>query len=82
MLSWRELDAYQERHNALLREAEQERLVQIALKGRSHAAHPHHRALHWLGQHLIAWGTRLQARDGQHHPEFRLQSEPAGRACD
>ncbi len=48
-----------ERHKDLLREAENDRLVDMASTiGGQH--HWHYRALAFIGSRLIAWGNRLQ----------------------
>jgi hypothetical protein len=59
MLNWQDVLARQERHQDLLREAEQERLVRQMVAGRDRF---YSRALAWLGRQLVAWGWRLQQR--------------------
>ena len=61
MLLWSDVLARQERAKGLLREAEQERLARQAPAGREQR-HVANRMLSWLGQRLVAWGTRLQKR--------------------
>ena len=64
MFSWNDVLAQQERYVDLRREVERERLVRHALNGRERRARPHRHMLAWLGQRLVAWGWRLQARYG------------------
>jgi len=57
---WGEAAMRHEQYKDLLREAERERLIQQVL-----AAYESHLSLAtctlaWLGQRLVAWGTRLQ----------------------
>jgi hypothetical protein len=62
MLPWSDVLVRQQRALNLLREAEQECLARQALadRGQRRAAN---RMRSWLGQRLVAWGTRLQKRD-------------------
>jgi hypothetical protein len=64
MFSWNDVLAHQERYVDLRREVERERLVRVALNERERRARPHRHMLAWLGQRLVAWGWRLQARYG------------------
>jgi hypothetical protein len=66
VLSWNDVLAQQERYLDLRREAERERLVRQVLNGRERRARPYRHMLAWLGQRLVAWGWRLQARYGPH----------------
>jgi hypothetical protein len=51
-----------ERYKELLREAEQERLVQQVLAGREKRDGFYRPALVWLGCRLVEWGKSLQQR--------------------
>lgn len=62
MLNWRDVLVQQERHQDLLREAEQERLIRQAVAARERRDRFYSRALAWLGRQLVAWGWRLQQR--------------------
>ena len=53
-----------ERYKELLREAEQERLVQQVLAGRERRDRFYRPALVWLGCRLVEWGKSLQRRYG------------------
>ena len=64
MFSWNDVLAQQDRYADLRREAERERLARHALNGRERHAHPYRHVLAWLGQRLVTWGWRLQARYG------------------
>jgi len=64
VFSWNDVLAQQERYADLRREVERERLVRYALNGRERRARPYRHVLAWLGQRLVAWGWRLQARYG------------------
>ena len=64
MFSWNDVLAQQERYVDLRREVERERLVRHALNGHEKRARPYRQVLTWLGQRLVAWGWRLQARYG------------------
>ena len=45
-----------------LRQAEKERLIRQILAANKGDSRRHHRALHWLGSRLVAWGNSLQER--------------------
>jgi len=62
MFSWNDVLAQQERYVDLRREAERERLVRHALTGSEKRTRSYRHVLTWLGQRLVAWGWRLQAR--------------------
>jgi hypothetical protein len=64
MFSWNDVLAQQERYVDLRREAERERLVQHALTGSEKRTRSYRQVLAWLGQRLVTWGWRLQARYG------------------
>jgi hypothetical protein len=64
MFSWNDVLAQQERYVDLRREAERERLVRHALNGSEKRTRSYRHVLAWLGQRLVAWGWRLQARYG------------------
>ena len=51
-----------ERYKDLLREAEQERLIQQVLAGREKHDGFYRAALAWLGGRLVEWGESLQQR--------------------
>jgi hypothetical protein len=53
-----------ERNRDLLREAQRDRLVRLALAGRKSPEPLFLRALAWLGCRLIIWGQNLQKRGG------------------
>jgi hypothetical protein len=61
---WTELMVHEARRADLLREAEQERMARRALAGREKRDRLTGRALTWLGERMVAWGGRLQARYG------------------
>ncbi len=65
MLDWNTIEMAREHCDDLLRVAEQERLARQARAGH---LRPHHsvtcRLLRWLGRELVAWGLRLQERQG------------------
>jgi hypothetical protein len=63
-VTWNDYRYQQERHNDLLRAAEQQRRVRAALAARPRPAVVYHPLLAWLGTQLIAWGWRLRARYG------------------
>ena len=48
-----------ERHQAMLREAERQRLVEIAQRGRPG---PVRQLANWTGGQLVKWGTKLQGQ--------------------
>ena len=64
MFSWNDVLARREHYLDLRREMERERLVRQVMAGRprSWLARSYRQALAWLGQRLVAWGWRLQAR--------------------
>lgn len=62
MLSWNDYLARQQRNQDLLREAEIERWAHACMPGASNG--PAHKAIAWLGQQMVDWGVRLQARTG------------------
>ena len=64
MANWIDFAFKQEQHKDLLREAERERLVRAARAGRRRRTRVVGPLLVWLGNLLIAWGERLQARFG------------------
>jgi len=53
-----------ERNKDLLREAEKDRLVRLALAARERRGLVFLRALAWLGRRLIIWDQNLQKRGG------------------
>ena len=61
MANWIDIVVAQEQHKDRLREAERERLVHEARKGRRKRTRVVGPLLVWLGKRLIAWGWRLQA---------------------
>ena len=64
MANWNDYRYQQERHNDLLREAEQWRHVRAALAARKRPVTRYNPLLAWLGTQLIAWGWRLRVRNG------------------
>jgi hypothetical protein len=74
MFSWNDVLAQQERYIDLRCEVERERLARHALNGRERRARPHRHVLTWLGQRLVAWGWRLQARYGPRPVAVRASS--------
>lgn len=60
-----------ERHQEMLREAEQRRLVEIARQGRRG---PVQQFVHWTGGQLVKWGTKLQGQPMSLPP----QASPTG----
>jgi hypothetical protein len=64
MVTWNDYRIQQERHNDLLRAAEQQRRVRAALAAGPRPAAAYDPLLAWLGTQLIAWGWRLRARYG------------------
>ena len=62
MIDWLSPLERQGRYKDLLREAEQERLVQQVLAGREKRDGFYRAALVWLGCHLVEWGKSLQQR--------------------
>ena len=62
MYTWVDVLVHQERRRDLVREAEQDRLMQRALAGHSGRARFYCQALTWLGGRLAAWGLHLQER--------------------
>jgi hypothetical protein len=56
MIKWEDYLADKEHYRDLRREAEQEQLSQGS--GKKNPLYS--RALHWLGDHLVGWGRRLQ----------------------
>jgi len=64
MLGWDIVLIQEARRQEMLRQAENERLVQQARAGRAQGAGFYCRALTWLGRQLVAWGWRLQERYG------------------
>jgi hypothetical protein len=61
-----------ERSRELQRQAEREHLIRLALSGRQ--ARPGRRVLWmaWMGQRLVTWGERLQARSGHNRAPARV----------
>lgn len=74
MLNWHQhMIMQQERHQDLLREAEQGRLIKEARRAYASRLPFHCRALAQLGKQMVVWGTALQTRfdasasgEGQH----------------
>ena len=64
MLNWSHVTAQQERYQDLLCQAEQDGLYEQMQAGRTMRDRFHCRVLTWLGDRLVAWGRRLQARYG------------------
>jgi hypothetical protein len=64
LYGWTELMVHEARRADLLREAAHERMVRQALAGRKKRDRLTDRALAWLGERMLAWGGRLQARYG------------------
>ena len=62
MIDWLSPLERQERYKDLLREAEQERLIQQVLAGREKHDGFYRAALAWLGCRLVEWGESLQQR--------------------
>ena len=62
MIDWLSPLERQGRYKELLREAEQERLIQRALAGREKRDRFYRAALAWLGCRLVEWGESLQQR--------------------
>ena len=56
MIKWEDYLADKEHYQDLRREAEQEHWVRAFSKKNSF----YNRTLHWLGDHLVDWGRRLQ----------------------
>jgi hypothetical protein len=49
----------QEQCRDLLREAERERLIRSAGRGRGHGQRAHRDTVRWMGTHLVRWGELL-----------------------
>jgi hypothetical protein len=64
MLSHKEILLQHLYYEEALRQAEKDRLVRRILVEQTWGKRPHHRALNWLGSHLVAWGRGLQERYG------------------
>ena len=64
MLNWSHISAQQERYEDIRRIEEQEWLAEQVLEGPTKHIRLHHQALTWLGHRMIAWGQRLQEREG------------------
>ena len=61
-------------HEELLRMAEISRLGDQAGQSRKLRKGISHRVLGWIGQHLVAWGKRLQERYGNNNEAPHLDS--------
>jgi len=64
MYDWRLVNMAQEHCNDLLREAEQERLVKLALQGRGSRGNLYNRVLLGLGRRLAALEPHLHPKHG------------------
>lgn len=64
MLGYYDLLVQEERSEELLRQAERERLVHIALSNSIRNGRLYCRALGWLGSQMVGWGHSLQKRYG------------------
>ncbi|HEY0604543.1 MAG TPA: hypothetical protein VGD58_16615 [Herpetosiphonaceae bacterium] len=51
-----------EHQQALLEEAEQRQLIDLAESGQPARSRYYNQALFWVGQRLTGWGVRLQER--------------------
>ena len=79
MFDWREVYLQQEHHKDFLLEVERHRLIrQIRSQGREKGDHVTHRALTWLGRHLVAWGCFLEKR---YSPPVEAPAVPAANRC-
>lgn len=74
MFGWSDIIVQRERYTDLLREAERERLIRRMLAGRRGPGHLYRRILAALGQRMVAWGCRLQARYGAAGAAVRPQA--------
>jgi len=63
-LNWSDFDVQQARYADFLRQAEKDRLINLALANRLPKPRLYRRALIWLGRRMIAWGMNLQKRYG------------------
>lgn len=66
-------EAAKERHEALLREAEQSRLIRQARAAREDQDSLYKRGLAWVGGQMVALGERLEARYGEAAPASSIQ---------
>ncbi len=64
MLSWREVLAYQDRYDDLLRDAEKDAVLMRDLALAEKRDSFHCRLLTWVGRRLVSWGASLQERYG------------------
>lgn len=55
-----EFMALKEHQQALLREAEQEQLIQLAQLSKAEELKAHRKAAGWLGNQMVKWGSKLQ----------------------
>jgi hypothetical protein len=69
MFSWSDVLVHQERCSELRRQADEYRLIRLALAGRRRRRCFHCRAMNWLGRRLVVWGWHLQTRYGTAVPQ-------------
>ena len=75
MDSYTKWSATRQRNDAMMREAETDRLVNLAQAGRKRQS-LYYQALASLGRRLVAWGCRLQESSGRPCAGYR-RPQPA-----
>jgi hypothetical protein len=63
MMKWTDVMVAKLRYQEIVKEAEEMRLLQKAMRSQNSHRQLHHHILTWLGKRMVAWGLSLQ----EHH---------------